>query len=476
MPIKINGTTLGSSNNLTFNGTQANYATLNGTIVWQRQSSVPFTVADTGASFSVSTTTVSWTPPSVGTLVGSPTYSNGQNLGTVSTNTNRTQNFTVTVPNDPQWSNANQNVAFSLSDIQEATVLSPPVFTSFTATQSSLQVNSAHLSWSINNQGYPLTGSIVITYNGSTQTSVSNTASGAVIYGLDPGTTEFISISASSSQGTGSSSTSVAMLEEFTFSDGFVANSFAVNSNGVPSGTLQGGATNISFNPSTFDLSCTSISRSSTISFSTPSGYWNSTASNLQSATQPGYGQPAIAASMSEVSGSLTNISASGSSGAHSITITNPTSVGEWNVAYSGTGITPAIRTGCGDRSSLSWTVAANSGAARSGTITLYAGSTQTTVLDTLSWSQLAGSASYYSHSFTKGTSESNVCAGTGTSVTVYSNSSSGPIANGDLIYSNTALTTLAPSGYYSDGTDVGYWSGTSWSSVGLCGFGGGGL
>jgi len=100
MAIRIGGQ---EPTDITFNGTQANYATLNGNIVWQRVAARAFTVADTGATFSVSTTTVSWTPPSLGTLVGSPTYSNGQNLGTVSSNTNRTQYFTVTVPNDLQF-------------------------------------------------------------------------------------------------------------------------------------------------------------------------------------------------------------------------------------------------------------------------------------------------------------------------------------------------------------------------------------
>ena len=472
MAINIEGS---EPTNITFNGSQANYATLNGNIVWQRVAAVPFTVADTGASFSVSTTTVSWTPPSVGTLVGSPTYSNGQNLGTVSSNTNRTQYFTVTVPNDPQWSNANQNVNFSLSDIQEATVFYPPIISGLVATQDSTTATVANVSWSVNLQGYAQVGQTRVYYNG-TQTTVSGTS--ISLSGMTPGTTESFTIEVDSSQGTGSATTSTYFLPEFLFTDGYVANSFTINSNGVPSATLQNGATNLAFSsPSTYDLSCNSISRGGNISFTVPSGYWNSgdTLSGTDTTTQPGYGNPAIAASMAVASGSLTNVSSSGASGTHTVSVTNPNSVGEWNIVYSGTGITPSVRSGCGDRASLSWSISANTGAARSGTITLYAGSGQTTTLDTLSWSQDAGVV-YHSHSFTRGTSESNVCSGTGTSVTVYSNSSSGPIVNGDLIYSNTSLTTLASSGYYSDGTDVGYWSGTSWSSVGLCGFGGGGL
>lgn len=473
MAIRIGGS---EPTDITFNGSQANYATLNGTVVWQRVVAVPFTVADTGASFSVSTTTVSWTPPSVGTLVGSPTYSNGQNLGTVSINTTRTQYFTVTVPNDPQWSNANQNVNFSLSDVQEATVYYPPIISGLVATQSTSNPDHADLSWSVNMQGYSQVGDTRVYFNGG-QTTVSAGTTTFTATGLDQGTTESFTIEIDSSQGTGSATTQVYLQTEYLFTDGYVANSFAINGNGVPSATLQNSATGLSFFPSSYDLSCTAISRSGDISFTVPSGYWNTgdTLTSNESTTQPGYGNPAIAASMTVASGSLTNVSSSGGSGTHTITITNPTSVGEWNIVYSGTGITPSVRSGCGDRASLSWSISSNSGAARSGTITLYAGSTQTTVLDTLSWSQDAGTV-YYSHSYTKGTSDSNVCSGTGSSVTVYTSSSSDAIANNDTIYSNTSLTTLAPSGWYSDSTNVGYWTGSSWSNQGLCGFGGGGL
>jgi hypothetical protein len=379
MAIKIGGV---EPTNISFNGSQANYATLNGTIVWQRGSAIAFTVADTGASFSVSTTTVSWTPPSVGTLVGSPTYSNGQNLGTVSTNTNRTQYFTVTVPNDPQWTNANQNVTFSLSDIQEATA-----------------------------------------------------------------------------------------LPTFSFSDGFVSNSFSVNYNGVASATLQGGATGLTMSPSSFQPVCSSVLRSSTVSFVVPSGYTNSNAtlSNVESATQPSYSNPAISANMVVASGSLTNISNSGASGTHTVTITNPVAAGEWNIVYSGTGITPSVRSGCGDRTSLSWSVAANTGAARSGTITLYAGSNQSTVLDTLNWSQDTGIVSY-SSSYDRGTSSSNVCNGIGSAALVYHSNDRSPISFGDAIYSNSSLSTSATAGWYSDGDEVGYWNGSAWSNTGFCG------
>ena len=473
MPIKINGTTLGSSNNLTFNGVQANYATLNGNIVWSRASSIPFTVADTGASFSVSTTTVYWTPPSTGTLVGSPTYSNGQNLGTVSTDTNRTQTFTVTVPNDSQWSNANQNVTFSLSDIQELTVLYPPIISGLVLSQSATDPDLGLASWNVDLQGYSQIGSTRLYFNG-----IQTTASGgfANLSGMDQGTTESLTIEIDTNQGTGSATTSTFFLEEFLFTDGFVSGSYAVNANGVPSATLQNGATNLSFSTSQFALSCTSIPRGNTVSFTVPSGYWNSgdtVSGNPGVATQPGYGSPATAGSIAETSGSLTNIPASGGNGEHSTTITNPTSVGEWNIVYGGTGMTPTVRSGCGNKTAQDWTVAANTGPARSGTITLYAGSSQTTVLDTLSWNQAAGVTSY-SHILNKSTSSANACAELGTDTTVYSGFNVDPISGDDPIYSNSLLTNAAPSGWYSDGTGVGYWNGSTWSSQTLCNLGGG--
>ena len=170
---------------------------------------------------------------------------------------------------------------------------------------------------------------------------------------------------------------------------------------------------------------------------------------------------------MSLVSGSLTNISNSGSSGTHSVTVSG--GVGEWNIVYSGTGITTTARSGCGDRTALSWNVPANTGAARSGTINLYAGATQTTLLDTISWNQLAGITSF-STAYKKSTSQSNSCNFIGTNYTVHHSLDRSPIEYGDQIYTSSALTTLAPSGWYGDGEEVGFWSGSAWSNQGLCG------
>jgi len=305
-------------------------------------------------------------------------------------------------------------------------------------------------------QGYSQIGQTRLYYNG-VQTTASGTT--ANLTAMNPGTTESLTIEIDTSQGTGSATTSTYFLPEFDFSDGFVTNSFAINSNGVPSGTLQGGATNLAFDPVSYAISCESISRGNVVSFTVPSGYHTSgdTISDTLTATQPGYGQAAVAGSMT-ASSSLSNLSASGFSGNHSITITNPASVGEWNVVYSGTGITPS-----------SFSIAANTGSARSGSITLYAGSTQSTVLDTLNWTQAAGQTTY-SYSFNRASSENNACAQMGTSVTVYSTSSSNPISNNSSIYSDSSLNNLASSGWYSNSFEVGYWNGSSWSNTGLCG------
>lgn len=468
MAIRIGGQ---EPTDIRYNGQQANYATLNGQIVWQRVAARAFVVTDTGASFSVSQTTVSWTPPSTGTLVGSPTYNNGHTFAAVSSDTNRTQVFTVTVPNDSTlWTNAGQNVTFSLSDIQEATVFYPPIISGLVFTQSTVDATLGHASWQVDLQGYSQVGSTRIYYNGLQTTASGTTAN---ISNLQPGTTESFTVEIDTNQGTGSATTSTYFLPVFDWTDGYVANSAYIDNQGVPHVTLQNGASNAVFHINPYDLSCNQVSRGLDVTIDAPSGYHNATATSPNLiVTQAGYGQPALAASIAEVTGNLTNIPASGGSGTHSVTVTNPTSVGEWNIVYGGTGMTTGTRSGCGDRTNPDWDVAANTGAARSGTIVIYAGSTQTTVLDTLSWNQLAG-VSGNPHSYDKATSESLACAQSGTSVTVYSNSTTDPIINGDAIYSNQAMTTSAPSGWYSDGSNVGYWSGSSWSNTGLCGLGG---
>ena len=270
MGIKIGGL---EPTDISFNGAQANYATLNGTVVWSRSATRLFTVADTGASFSVSTTTVSWTAPTVGTLVGSPTYFNGQTLAAVYSNTNRTQSFVVTVPNDSSlWTNAGQNVTFSLSDIQEATAQ-----TTFglADTGASFSVNQTTVSWTPPSVG-TLTGQPPTYTNGQYL---------GVVYTNTNRTQTFNVIVPTSAQYTNSGQTitlsisdiqELTVLTTFTFADGFVSGSFAVNSNGVPSATLQGGATGLAFDINPYDLSCTSITRSGTVSFTVPSGYSNS--------------------------------------------------------------------------------------------------------------------------------------------------------------------------------------------------------
>ena len=118
----INFANQGEISNITFGGQQANRATLNGTVVWEADMSSAFTLANAGISFSVSATGIVSLSINQGTLV-STNYTNGQNLGTVSTNTTRTLTGSVRVPNDSSaWSNANQLISITgVSAVQTST-------------------------------------------------------------------------------------------------------------------------------------------------------------------------------------------------------------------------------------------------------------------------------------------------------------------------------------------------------------------
>ena len=103
---------------------------------------VEFTASSSMAGFAVGADgIVVWTPPTVGTLVGTPTYTNGQSLGRVVTPVSRVQLFMVTVPNDPTlWTNAGDTITINLADLQEQGIFVPtlvitldtPSATSFT--------------------------------------------------------------------------------------------------------------------------------------------------------------------------------------------------------------------------------------------------------------------------------------------------------------------------------------------------------
>ena len=110
-----------------FGNTPANMATLNGTVIWQRQAAArAFTLADADISFSVSQAGLVSLSINRGALV-STNFSNGQNLGTVSSDTTRTLTGSVRAPNDATlWSNANELITISgISDTQQATVVVP---------------------------------------------------------------------------------------------------------------------------------------------------------------------------------------------------------------------------------------------------------------------------------------------------------------------------------------------------------------
>ena len=286
---------LRDANSIDFGGVQANRATLNGQVVWQRTAVRAFVVGDTGAQFDVvQSGLVRWVPPTTGELVGVPTFTNGQQLGTVVVDTVRTQTFQVRVPNNPQmFSNANQVVTFTLQFTQAAT------------------------------------------------------------------------------------------FTPFSFEDGYVEGSFAVDINGMPSAQFRNGATLNNFNPASFDQSTDDALRNATITINVPAGFSNTgTVSGLRSATQPGTNIQATAGELVNFSPSVVDIPAAGASGTHGIDVTPDD--GQWVVSSTG-GIT-IDRNGSGDRDRVSWSIGAAT-TPRSGTITLSSGNG---TLDTVNWNQLA--------------------------------------------------------------------------------------
>ena len=91
-----------------------------------------FTINDTGISFSVSQAGTVSLSISIGTLVGT-NFTNGQNLGTVSSAQTRTLTGQVRVPNDSSlWTNANQLITISgISTTQIATTTTTNTYTNW---------------------------------------------------------------------------------------------------------------------------------------------------------------------------------------------------------------------------------------------------------------------------------------------------------------------------------------------------------
>ena len=130
MPITVNGIELSGSNNITFGGSQATTATLNGGVVWQRAAAARvFTLADAGISFSVAQNGTVSLSIGTGTLVGT-NYTNGQNIGTVSSVARRRLTGSVRVPNNPAlWTNANQLITISGITAEQAATSTAVAFT-----------------------------------------------------------------------------------------------------------------------------------------------------------------------------------------------------------------------------------------------------------------------------------------------------------------------------------------------------------
>lgn len=112
--------------------------------------------------------------------------------------------------------------------------------------------------------------------------------------------------------------------------------------------------------------------------------------------------------------------------------------------------------------------VTTNSGSSRNGTITIK--STDNSVTRTISVSQAAAAPSTYSQSLRFGFSSSAACSGSIS--TYYTNNAS--FLSSTQLWQDSAGTRSAGSGYYSDGFNVRYWSGSTFSQSSLCGGGGG--
>jgi hypothetical protein len=78
----------------------------------------------------------------------------------------------------------------------------------------------------------------------------------------------------------------------------------------------------------------------------------------------------------------------------------------------------------------------------------------------------------FYSHTlYYDSYDEFDACSGS--TITVYTSTPSNPVANSNPIFTNTALTNYASSGYYSDGTDTAYFNGSSMGLPSECSTGG---
>ena len=114
MPSKLGGTV---RNNAKLGGTVLN-GRIGGSQIWSTTAAArAFTLADAGISFSVSQAGLVSLSITAGTFVNT-NYDNGDNLGTVSSDTTRTLTGSVRVPNDSTlWTNAPNTPNLSLIHI-----------------------------------------------------------------------------------------------------------------------------------------------------------------------------------------------------------------------------------------------------------------------------------------------------------------------------------------------------------------------
>ena len=389
MPIYIGNTEIPETTDGLFVGdSSVRQVYVGTTLVWRRQSEPSISITALAAGVDsigvfwsnlggdTTSVTVNWGSGSVN-LSGNVTSYNitGLNMNT---------SYTITV--------TGTNGSGTDSDTGTATTgLSVPQYTSTTFSNISDEVIT--ISWTvtgiIDTQSVRYgTNASVLSGTGGTLISVGPGARTYTATGLDHDTLYYFRLEAVNTSGTGTATNQASTsLETFTFAQGYVDGSFMVDETGTPSAMLMGGATDLEFDPSSFDPETSDSMRTSTVSFIVPVGYVNTGARiGMQISTiQPGTAIEATSGTLGSFSPSVADIPHTGvlsNGGTHSIDVEPDGS--QWQVV--GTGGIDLDRNGAGDRTSVTWQIGPTT-LARSGTITLRSGNGD---LDVVNWNQLA--------------------------------------------------------------------------------------
>ena len=163
---------------------------------------------------------------------------------------------------------------------------------------------------------------------------------------------------------------------------------------------------------------------------------------------------------------SPTSRSVSSSSGSFTVTVTSNT---QWNISESLKWISTSVTSGTGN-GTFTVTYTANIlTSTRSGTITVTTNDGSLSATISVSQSGSSGQTTY-SVQVGTGSSSSSACGYAITNPSTYYLTGSSNLSSATGIYTNSAGTTQAPSGYYSDGSIYRYWNGSTFTgSTGNC-------